>query len=193
MPGLNQLKQFTDDIRALGDEEKIRAQRGEKIPPVSLPTGISEEDDSDDFIIGMPSKKNGEGGEETGSDNESSLDDIDDLEAGMDDEIAALLNPQGAAADDDALNEFLNEPLPGNDAVTASDSEKKEEETPLEDLDLDSLLQSSPGEESPADIDSDSGISLDNLADSASLDDLGDFETELTPDSPEEAPAAENF
>ena len=195
MPGLNQLKQFTDDIRALGDEEKIRAQRGEKIPPVSLPTGISEADDSDDFIIGMPSVKNGEDSE--GADSAAAPDEIDELEAGMDDEIAALLNPQGSAADDDALNEFLNDPLPGADDIPAPDAAEKEEETPLEDLDIDSLLQSSPDAESPADTASDSnsddGSSLDDLSSSASLDDLAGFDSEHSPDALADAPATDDF
>ena len=58
MPGLKQLTQFSEDMRALGDEEKIRAQRGERVIPVALPQGISEADDSDDFIIGLPEKNN---------------------------------------------------------------------------------------------------------------------------------------
>ena len=58
MPGLNQLKQFSEDIREVGDEVKIRAQRGEKVPVIPFPQGISEADDSNDFIIGIPDKNN---------------------------------------------------------------------------------------------------------------------------------------
>ena len=54
MPGLNQLKQFTSDVEDLGDEVKLRAQRGEKPAKVPFPEGISEEDDSEDFVLGVP-------------------------------------------------------------------------------------------------------------------------------------------
>lgn len=54
MPGLNQLKQFSSDIESLGDEVRIRTARGEKPSSLPLPQGISEADDSDDFIGGLP-------------------------------------------------------------------------------------------------------------------------------------------
>lgn len=155
MPGLNQLKQFSEDIRAVGDEVKIRAQRGEKVPILPLPQGISEADDSDEFIIGLPDKDataaKQEDAEELGS-----IDDIlgtssasaapsaDEL-AGLDSDIAALLNPQ-AAADEDALADFLNDDNPASVTEPApaepleSEEIPSEPETPLEDLDLDSLL-----------------------------------------------------
>ena len=154
MPGLNQLKQFSEDIRAVGDEVKIRAQRGEKVPVLPLPQGISEADDSDEFIIGLPDKDAAvakqEDAEELGS-----IDDIlgtspasapsaDEL-AGLDSDIVALLNPQ-AAADEDALADFLNDDNPASVTEPApaepleSEEIPAEPETPLEDLDLDSLL-----------------------------------------------------
>src|SRR5574344_2069226 len=54
MPGLNQLKQFSTDILTLGDEQKIRATRGEKAPVFPIPDDIEDRDDSDDFVLGMP-------------------------------------------------------------------------------------------------------------------------------------------
>lgn len=57
MPGLSQLRKFSEDIKDVGDEIKIRAQRGEKPVTVPLPEGISEEDDSSDFLLGMPEGK----------------------------------------------------------------------------------------------------------------------------------------
>lgn len=54
MPGLNQLKKFTSDIRNIGNEIKIRSERGEPIEQISLPSNISEADDSEDFIFGLP-------------------------------------------------------------------------------------------------------------------------------------------
>ena len=54
MPGLSQLKQFSKDIQSLGDEITLRAQRGEKPVVVPIPKGITIEDDSEDFVLGMP-------------------------------------------------------------------------------------------------------------------------------------------
>ena len=54
MPGLSQLKQFSKDIQTLGDEITLRAARGEKPVVVPIPKGITVEDDSEDFVLGMP-------------------------------------------------------------------------------------------------------------------------------------------
>ena len=54
MPGLSQLKKFNADILSLGNEPGLRASRGEKPVTVSIPKGIEDVDDSDDFITGMP-------------------------------------------------------------------------------------------------------------------------------------------
>lgn len=56
MPGLNQLKQFSEDVKNLGKEIEVRAKRGERPVVVPLPQGISEADDSQDFVLGMPVK-----------------------------------------------------------------------------------------------------------------------------------------
>lgn len=182
MPGLNQLKQFSEDIRAVGDEVKIRAQRGEKVPVLPLPQGISEADDSDEFIIGLPDKDAAatktDGGEDSGS-----IDDIlgsdkpaapsaDEL-AGLDSDIVALLNPQAAAADDDALAEFLNDDNPAS--VTELEPEEPEEipaepepAPPLEDMDFDSLI-------APAGTDNDGTATSDSAGDSLTSEPAGDF------------------
>ena len=54
MPGLSQLKQFSKDIQSLGDEITLRATRGEKPIVVPIPKGITVEDDSEEFVLGMP-------------------------------------------------------------------------------------------------------------------------------------------
>ncbi|WP_407428584.1 periplasmic flagellar collar protein FlcA [Treponema sp.] len=147
MPGLNQLKTFSEDIRDVGDEVKLRAQRGEKPVSIPLPSGISEEDDSEDFIIGIP---------ETASEEEAVADESpDNFETEDTADITSLdnlLEPQ-ISADEDALADFLNDSLePSSDIFQTSENvqteqtEEKPEETPLEDLDLESLLQSSSGE-----------------------------------------------
>ena len=54
MPGLDQLKQFSEDVANLGNELTIREERGEPVIRVPFPVNISEDDDSDDFVLGMP-------------------------------------------------------------------------------------------------------------------------------------------
>lgn len=134
MPGLNQLKQFSEDIREVGDEVKIRAQRGEKPSELVLPQNISAEDDSDDFIIGLPDNEKPEDissdGEPAGS-SEPTVDVSD---------IDSLLEPQ-VSADDDALAEFLSDDLSA--PLENTESEKAEEAPALEDMDLEELLKPS--------------------------------------------------
>ena len=105
MPGLNQLKQFSEDIREIGDEVNIRAQRGEKPVSVPLPQGISEEDDSADFLIGLPEvEHDAPAAPEPEEAGELEADSADIDVSGLD----SLLEPQ-VSADDDALADFLND------------------------------------------------------------------------------------
>ncbi|MCR5288491.1 MAG: hypothetical protein K6E51_00705 [Treponema sp.] len=57
MPGLDQLRKLSEDILALGNESVIRASRGEKPVRAEIPTNISEASDADDFVLGVPEKK----------------------------------------------------------------------------------------------------------------------------------------
>jgi len=178
MPGLNQLKQFTEDMREIGDEVKIRASRGEKVAPLPLPKGISEADDSNDFIIGLPTKENIEALSETPQQEEdlyANADISSILGENTDTSLDSILNPT-VSADDDDLAEFLNDspsltedlsPLPEETADAESNEEPQKEETPLEDMDLASLL-----------------------GDAGNLDAPDDFGTEEKPVE-EEKPAAE--
>ena len=54
MPGMKQLKKFSDDITQLGNELIRRQEKGETFPRVNFPEGISDADDSDDFVFGLP-------------------------------------------------------------------------------------------------------------------------------------------
>ncbi len=54
MPGLNQIKQFYENISSLGDELTIRRTRGDIIEQLEIPEVISEADDSEDFLYGLP-------------------------------------------------------------------------------------------------------------------------------------------
>ena len=92
MPGLNQLKQFISDIRDLGNESEIRQQRGEKVSDIDLPDTY-EEDDSEEFLIGLPEKGRGEGGDDEDAVKEGadgSDDSLDSLDALPDDDLSAV-------------------------------------------------------------------------------------------------------
>lgn len=54
MPGLSQLKQFNQDLLAIGDETRRRAFLGERPVLVPIPKSVVDKDDSDDFVLGMP-------------------------------------------------------------------------------------------------------------------------------------------
>jgi tetratricopeptide (TPR) repeat protein len=54
MPGLKQLQQFSEDIAKIGNEAAIRSQKNEPFIPYTPPAGISEADDSDEFLFGLP-------------------------------------------------------------------------------------------------------------------------------------------
>ena len=54
MPGLSQLKHFSDDLLALGNEVSARASRGEQPVKVEIPNTIEDKNDSEDFVLGMP-------------------------------------------------------------------------------------------------------------------------------------------
>ncbi len=64
MPGLSQLKNFVNDITALGDEVAVRTGRGETVEEVVFPASIADIDDRDDFMAGIP-ETDGESTEET--------------------------------------------------------------------------------------------------------------------------------
>ncbi len=54
MPGLKQLKKFVNNLQSLGNEATVRAARGEKIHSLPFPENAKEEDDSEDFLYGLP-------------------------------------------------------------------------------------------------------------------------------------------
>ena len=166
MPGLNQLKQFTSDILNLGDEVKIRAARGEKPVTVPIPRDISIDDDSDDFRMGMPQlteeeeqqvqalaeERNREANDFsdiTGETEEKDAVEAIDANLAMPDVSDLLAGPGTSDLDDIDLSEFVEQPEEEEEAP-------EPEETPLEDLDLDSLLAlSNPPEENSSDDDMD--------------------------------------
>ena len=75
MPGLNQLKKFSEDVKNLGKELDIRKERGEVVSSVPLPEHISEADDSQDFVLGMPLERGG-----VPTENDADVDSAPDVE-----------------------------------------------------------------------------------------------------------------
>ena len=131
MPGLDQLKQFSEDVANLGNELTIREERGEPIVRIPFPDNISAEDDSDDFVLGMPLPNDSQNSDDEVLDDMASPAEIQ--ETGTVDysnfpELDSLLNPEPAGAMD--LSEF-----PELDAILNSDSASPAGE----DLSLDAL------------------------------------------------------
>ena len=90
MPGLNQLKKFARDIDVLGNEAQRRTEKEETLPVVALPTDISEADDSDEFLFGLPEqKKDLDANDETNLD--SSLNDSTENESADEIDIDTIL------------------------------------------------------------------------------------------------------
>jgi hypothetical protein len=85
MPGLNQLRKFAQDIDALGNEVNRRIEKSETLPVVELPTNISEEDDSEEFLFGLPEQQNTNASENI--DINSSLDADSDLDSSSDADV----------------------------------------------------------------------------------------------------------
>ncbi len=159
MPGLSQLKQFNADLLNLGDEVKIRAARGEKPVTVPIPKNIDFEDDAEDFRAGMPqlSDEEQEQADALAAEREREANDFSDVvgEEAQEDALAAidadnqtapdvsdlLAPPVASGIDDLDLGDFEN-------STPEQEEEPEPEETPLEDMDLDSLLTlSKPVEE----------------------------------------------
>ena len=188
MPGLNQLKKFASDMQNVGDEVKIRAQRGEKPAVVPFPEGISEEDDSEDFVLGLPEKTDDspensvsavDSGEEKNEQDLSSQTQENDAVPDLD----SLLDSNAShSGDEPDLSEFLDEP-------EKKEPEKKEpEEIPLEDLDLEALLKSAPEESAQTEAEQENvpfdGLSGENLSEPEKKSD--NFEGIQMPDLPDD-------
>ncbi|WP_296092108.1 hypothetical protein [uncultured Treponema sp.] len=156
MPGLKQLQQFNSDILNLGDEVKIRAARGEKPVTVKIPKDVADIDDSEDFINGLPVLSEEDQAQAAAAAEErkreandfSDFMDKDDSESSSeqkpvsseDEEVPDVSDLLPSAGDMDLsdldLSEFEDEKEP--------EPEPEPEEIGIEDMDLESLLASSP-------------------------------------------------
>lgn len=152
MPGLNQLKKFIGDVQKLGDEEVIRAQRGEKLNFPPIPEGISEEDDSDDFIVGIPEPEDASDSDTPDEISEpTEMEPVEDLfsdvgeSSGSSDgiDIDSLISPDtDGGLDDLGLDEFMKDsPAPAAEAAVPDAEPVASDSSDLDDMfaDLGSL------------------------------------------------------
>ncbi len=169
MPGLEQLKQFSEDVANIGNELTIREERGEPIVRVPFPVDISDEDDSDDFVLGMPLPNDSQDSDDevlgdVASPAETQENESEDYSNFP--ELDSLLNPEPAATMD--FSDF-----PELDAILNPDSS-----SPAEDLlSLDTL---DSGDSLSGGFDLPDFDSSNDSTDSVGGFDLPDFGTEDT-------------
>ncbi|MBQ3024248.1 MAG: tetratricopeptide repeat protein [Spirochaetaceae bacterium] len=128
MPGINQLKKFIENISSIGDEQNVRAQRGELYIPYSLPTGLKDVEDADDFLYGFSG---------TNSDDQiESFGDINPEDMNPDDlNLDYLLSGEDKDKTNDLQDDFsLEEEIPSE-----SSSLDSAFSLPEEDINLDAL------------------------------------------------------
>lgn len=152
MPGLSQLRKLSEDVLRLGNESKLRAERGEKPVVAVIPPSVADIDDSEDFVLGLPEKDDGNGPSEeelaAHAEEQAALSQAED-------ELASLLSGAGPIPGGDApdLSSILNpvidtgDDIPDLSAFEAPPAPPKEPEPPsIEDMSLDDLL-SMPSED----------------------------------------------
>ena len=189
MPGLSQLKKFSQNLLSIGDEVIIRSSRGEKPVRVKIPKDIVDTDDSEEFMLGMP---------EIASEVESEVidDDLSDLmglskpASDKNDEsesvpsfeapdMSSILNPvimdgDGSDVQMPDLSMFEDSPV---EEIEEEEIEAEPEEISIADMGLDALLAGSgfDGSEGKAESesnsdDSDDFYNFDDSDDSAKTD-----------------------
>ena len=156
MPGLNQLQQFNSDILNLGDEVKIRAARGEKPVTVKIPKDVADIDDSEDFVNGLPALSEEDQAQAAAAAEERKRE-ANDFSDFMDSDDSESASEQKSAATEEESVPDVSDLLPSAGDMDLSDldlsefEDKKEpepepepEKIGIEDMDLESLLASSP-------------------------------------------------
>lgn len=146
MPGLSQLRKLSEDVLRLGNESKLRAERGEKPVVAAIPPSVQDIDDSEDFVLGLPEKEgDGPSDEELAaqaeekaalsqaeSELESLLSGAGPAPAGDVPDLSSILNPDLGSGDD----------IPDLSAFEAPPAPPKKPEPPsIEDMSLDDLLK----------------------------------------------------
>lgn len=156
MPGLKQLQQFNSDILNLGDEVKIRAARGEKPVTVKIPKDVADIDDSEDFVNGLPALSEEDQAQAAAAAEERKRE-ANDFSDFMDSDDSESASEQKSAATEEESVPDVSDLLPSAGDMDLSDldlsefEDKKEpepepepEKIGIEDMDLESLLASSP-------------------------------------------------
>ena len=144
MPGLSQLRKLSEDVLRLGNEPKLRAERGEKPVVAKIPSSVQDIDDSDDFVLGMPEKETVEVSENLNDDSveslnleNNSLSDTTKSSSSIEEpDLSGLLNP---------INDIGSE-MPDLSAFEEPKIPPKKEEPILADMSLDDLLKPSTPE-----------------------------------------------
>ena len=91
MPGIDQLKQFDNDILPIGGEPEIRQRNGTTMPEVAVPENLPEGDDSLDFEFGLPQRE--ENANEDAVADEGATEDAD-ATAGADFDVESAALPE---------------------------------------------------------------------------------------------------
>lgn len=156
MPGLKQLQQFNSDILNLGDEVKIRAARGEKPVTVKIPKDVADIDDSEDFVNGLPALSEEDQAQAAAAAEERKRE-ANDFSDFMDSDDSESASEQKSAATEEEAVPDVSDLLPSAGDMDLSDLDLSEfedkkgpepepepEEIGIEDMDLESLLASSP-------------------------------------------------
>ena len=193
MPGLSQLKKFSQNLLSIGDEVIIRSSRGEKPVRVKIPKDIADADDSEEFMLGMP---------EIASEVESEVidDDLSDLmglskpASDKNDEsesvpsfeapdMSSILNPvimDGDGSDVQMPDLSMFEDSPAEE-IEEEEIEAEPEEISIADMGLDALLAGSgfDGSEGKAESESNS----DDYDDFYNFDDSDDSDDSAKTDN----------
>ncbi|MDE7383260.1 MAG: hypothetical protein K2M99_05160, partial [Treponemataceae bacterium] len=132
MPGLKQLEKFNSDILSLGNEAEVRSQRGEDVILPPIPSSVKDEDDSNDFVDGMPLKK-----DESTSDSDASSDDANAVV-----DIPDLNSIEETADGDDMpdLSLFDDDSASGEMSAEENAALTENDESENADMSFDSLL-----------------------------------------------------
>ncbi|MDY2924298.1 MAG: hypothetical protein SOT15_05290 [Treponema sp.] len=148
MPGKKQLQQFSKDVLKIGDEVKVRASRGEKPAIFAIPEDIYEDDDSQDFVFGMPEKddRNSADISENRTENKSenkSADSAGDFDFGVPDNS----RNEGAAVESviPDLDSILNGGTAAKKPETDTDFSLPDSDFDLDNFDLDGFDFNEPG------------------------------------------------
>ena len=147
MPGLSQLKKFSEDVADLGNELTIRKERGETPVPLVLPD-VPDIDDSDDFVLGLPDER-----QEDFTQDSEPLDLMDDvpeqmtssqIDATVFPELDSILNP--VPEDDIDLSDFpeLNNVLASSQEPPAVEEPSAADDFSVPDFDFGSLAEPVP-------------------------------------------------